>query len=62
MDTIPVVHEVLDVFPQYLLGVPHDRDIDFSIDSNPCTKPLFISPYRITLVEYKSQRISYNTC
>ena len=39
MDSIPVVQEFPDVFPEDLPGVPPVREIDFSIDLEPGTKP-----------------------
>ena len=44
MDSVPVVHEFLDVFPSDLPGVPPNRDIDFAIDLEPGTKPISIPP------------------
>ncbi|WMV37264.1 hypothetical protein MTR67_030649, partial [Solanum verrucosum] len=53
MDSVPVVREFIDVFPTNLSGVPPDRDIDFSIDLELRTKPIFIPPYRMALAELK---------
>ena len=53
MDSVPEVHEIPDVFPSYLSGVPPYRDIYFSIDLEPVTKPISISPYRMALAELK---------
>ena len=53
MDSVPVVHEFLDVFPSNLPGVPPDRDIDFAIDLGPGTKPISIPPYHMALAEFK---------
>ena len=36
-----------------LPGVPPDRDIDFSIDLEPGTKPISIPPYRMAPPELK---------
>ncbi|WMV18798.1 hypothetical protein MTR67_012183 [Solanum verrucosum] len=40
-----VDRESLNVFPTYLLGVPLDRDIDFSMDLEPSTKPSLLTRY-----------------
>ncbi|WMV58959.1 hypothetical protein MTR67_052344 [Solanum verrucosum] len=43
----------MEVFPNDLLGVPPEREIDFGIDILPDMQPISISPYRITLTELK---------
>ena len=40
MDSVPVVNEFLDVFLEYLRGVPPLGEIDFGIDLEPDTKPI----------------------
>jgi hypothetical protein len=52
---IPVVCEYADVFPDELLGMPPDRDIEFAIELQPGMAPM---PYRMPpaeLVELKKQ-------
>jgi hypothetical protein len=44
---VPVVNEFLDVFPEELLGMPPDRDIEFVIDLKPATAHIYKSPYRM---------------
>ncbi|XP_049387927.1 uncharacterized protein LOC125852238, partial [Solanum stenotomum] len=53
MESIPVVQELPDVFPEDLPGVPLVRDIDFSIDLEPGTKLISIPPYRMAPAELK---------
>ncbi|XP_015163797.1 uncharacterized protein [Solanum tuberosum] len=53
MESIPVVQEFPDVFPEDLPGVPPVRDIDLSIDLEPGTKPISIPPYRMAPTELK---------
>jgi hypothetical protein len=56
---IPVVCEYADVFPDELLGMPPDRDIEFAIELQPGTTPISKRPYRMPpaeLVELKKQR------
>jgi hypothetical protein len=36
----PVIDELLDVFPDDLLGMPPDRDIEFLIELLPRTAPI----------------------
>jgi hypothetical protein len=44
---IPVVYEYADVFPDELLGMPLDRDIEFAIELQPGTTPISKRPYRM---------------
>ncbi|XP_049367958.1 uncharacterized protein LOC125832810 [Solanum verrucosum] len=53
MESIPVVQEFPDVFLEDLPAVPPVRDIDFSIDLEPGTKPISIPPYRMAPAELK---------
>ena len=53
IDSVPVVNDFLDVFPKDLSGVPSLREIDFGIDLEPDTKPISITPYRMSLAELK---------
>jgi hypothetical protein len=58
IEKIPVVCEYPDVFPEELLGMPPDRDIEFAIKLQPGTTPISKRPYRMPsaeLVELKKQ-------
>jgi hypothetical protein len=58
LEEIRVVQEYLDVFPQELLGMLPDRDIEFLIDLLPGTPPISKRPYRMSvneLVDLKKQ-------
>ena len=58
LDEIPVVREYLDVFRNDIPVFPPEREIEFSIDSVPGIEPIFIAPYRMSLMklmELKSQ-------
>jgi hypothetical protein len=46
-----VVCEYPDVFPDKLLGMPPDRDIEFAIELQPGTAPISKRPYRMPPVE-----------
>jgi hypothetical protein len=48
-----VVCEYEDVFPEELLGLPPDRDVEFMINLAPGTAPIAQSPYRMANVELK---------
>jgi hypothetical protein len=48
---VPVVNEFPDVFPEELLGMPPDRDIEFVIKLKPGTAPIYKTPYRMATLE-----------
>jgi hypothetical protein len=48
-----VVNEFMDVFPQELLGMPPDREIEFTIDLKPGTSPISQAPYKMGPKELK---------
>ncbi|WMV25012.1 hypothetical protein MTR67_018397 [Solanum verrucosum] len=50
LESIPVLNEFLEVFPDDLPDVPPEREIDFSIDLLPTTQPIYI-PHCMALVE-----------
>jgi hypothetical protein len=53
---VPVVSEFPNVFPEELISMPPDRDIEFVIELMPGTTPIYNSPYRMAtpeLVELK---------
>ena len=47
----PVVDEFLDVFPDDLLDMPPNRDIEFIIELLPGTTPIAKRPYRMGVNE-----------
>ncbi|XP_070006582.1 uncharacterized protein [Nicotiana sylvestris] len=54
LQSIPVVKEYADVFPNKLPGIPPEREIDFGIDLLPRMHlPISISPYRMEPTELK---------
>ena len=53
LENVPVVREFLDVFPDYLLGLPPERETDFPIDLVPSTTPISLPPYRMAPAELK---------
>jgi hypothetical protein len=58
LEEIRVVQEYSDVFPEELIGMPPDRNIDFLIELLPRTPPISKRPYRIPvneLVQLKKQ-------
>ena len=57
MDEIPVVREFPDVFPDVfpddIVGLPPDREVEFTIDLIPGTEPTSIPPYRMVPAELR---------
>ena len=53
LQSVPVVSEFPDVFPDELPGLPPEREIDFTIDLLPDTQPISIPPYRMAPAELK---------
>ena len=50
IDSVPVVNEFQDVFPDKVSRVTPLREIDFGIDLEPDTKQFFTLPYQMALV------------
>ena len=44
---VPIVYEVLDVFPEELSGVPSERQVEFRIDLVLVAAPITMAPYRL---------------
>jgi len=58
IDRLPVVNEFPKVFPDAIPDVPPEREVEFSIDLVPGTKPVLMAPYRMSaseLAELKKQ-------
>ena len=45
LENVPVVCEFRDVFPEDLLGLPPDRELEFGIEVFPSSAPISIPPY-----------------
>ncbi|KAK5784835.1 hypothetical protein PVK06_039374 [Gossypium arboreum] len=52
-ESVPVVCEYPDVFPEELPGLPPVREIEFGIELVPGTTPISIAPYRMAPTELK---------
>ena len=48
VEDFPVVCEFLEVFPEDFSDVPPKREVDFSIDLVPGTRPMSMAPYRMS--------------
>ncbi|XP_070032363.1 uncharacterized protein [Nicotiana tomentosiformis] len=53
LESVPIVNEFPDVFPDELPGIPPDREIDFGIDVMPGMQPISIPPYRMAPAKLK---------
>ncbi|XP_072959234.1 uncharacterized protein [Typha angustifolia] len=57
LEDVRVVREFPDVFPDDLLGLPPDREVNFSIDLAPDTSPISKAPYRMAPIELKELKV-----
>nr|XP_009765345.1 PREDICTED: uncharacterized protein LOC104216908 [Nicotiana sylvestris] len=57
VQSVPIVNEFPEVFPEDLLGIPPDREIDFGIDLLPGIKSISILPYRMAPAELKELKV-----
>ena len=57
IDSVPVVNEFLDVFPEDMPGVTPLREIDFDIDLEHDTKPIAVLPYRMAPPELNELKL-----
>ncbi|KAA3483459.1 integrase [Gossypium australe] len=53
LESVPIVSEYLDVFPEELSGLPPIKEVEFGIDLVPGTSPILIALYRMALTESK---------
>ena len=53
IDSIPIVREFADVFPDELPGVPPTREVEFGIELVPGAEPISKAPYRMAPIELK---------
>ena len=51
IDKLQVVCNFPDVFRDEILDVPPEREVEFSIDLVPGTKPVSMAPYRMSASE-----------
>ena len=57
VDEIPVVRQFPDVFPYDIVGLPPDREVEFTIDLIPGTEPISIPPYRMSPAELRELKV-----
>lgn len=53
LQSVPVVRDFPDVFPDELSGLSPERVIDFSIEVQPGTQPISIPPYKMAPAELR---------
>ena len=53
IESVPVVCEFPDVFPEELPGLPPIREVEFGIELILGTTPISIAPYRMAPLELK---------
>ena len=52
-----VNRDFLDIFPDELLGVIPNREMEFSIELLPKTTPISIAPYRMASSELRELKV-----
>ncbi|WMV25219.1 hypothetical protein MTR67_018604 [Solanum verrucosum] len=57
LESVPVVKDFLEVFPDDLPGIPPEREIDFGIDLLLDTQPISIHPYQVAPTELKELKM-----
>jgi hypothetical protein len=57
LEDIPVACEFPDVFPEDFLGMPLDRDVEFTIELQPGTAPISRRQYKMTSKELPELKI-----
>ena len=53
LENIHVVKEFPDVFPKELLGIPHEKEVDLSIEVVHGTTPISRAPYHMASTKLK---------
>ena len=57
MDLPRIICEYEDVFPDELLGLPSQRDVDFHIELHPSMSLISMTPHRMAPVELKELKV-----
>ncbi|GKA15901.1 putative reverse transcriptase domain-containing protein [Tanacetum coccineum] len=57
MEDVPVIHDIPEVFPEELPGLPPPRQVEFQIDLVPGAAPVARAPYRLAPSEMKELSI-----
>ena len=59
VDKIPIVREFPNVFPYDIIGLPPDREVEFTIDSIPRIEPISVPPYRMDPAELRELKAKF---
>jgi hypothetical protein len=51
LENLPIVQDFVDVFPEELLGLPPERELEYIIDLKPGTEPITRTPYWMSMPE-----------
>ncbi|XP_027169505.1 uncharacterized protein LOC113769237 [Coffea eugenioides] len=57
IEDVPVVSEYPDVFPDELVNLPPEREIEFEVNLLPRTSPISKTPYRMAPAELKELKL-----
>jgi hypothetical protein len=57
-----VVWELADVFPAEFPGFSAERELDFTVEFNPGTKPIARMPYLMLTYELQELTMQLNSC
>ena len=57
LEDIPVVRDFPDAFPDDLLDLPSEREVEFTINLVPRTNPISKAPYRMAPIELKELKV-----
>ncbi|XP_024042818.1 uncharacterized protein LOC112099625 [Citrus clementina] len=57
LEDIPIVRELIDVFPKDLSGLPPDREVEFTIELVLGTTPTSRAPYRMAPIQLKELKV-----
>ena len=56
-EDIPIVCEFKDIFPEKLLGLPPQREINFEIELTPGSQTISNAPYHMAPTKLKESKI-----
>ena len=57
LEDIVVFKEFVDVFPNEILRMPPNKEVDLSFDLVPETSPISMAPYKMAPVELKKLKV-----
>ena len=57
IESLSIVNEFHEVFPEDLPRIPPEHEIDFGVDLDPNTKPISVPPYRMAQAELKELKL-----